>query len=304
VSHFPATALLQSVSRSFYLTLRLLPGPMRGAASLAYLLARTSDTLADTPGARLDLRRDCLQRFGHAIADSQAPPRWPIALINAIADPQERRLLEGVDGLFLWLGHLPECEADLVREVLSIIIRGQESDLERFAETDPERPAALADDAALEDYTCCVAGCVGAFWTQLGFLTLKDRFSRAPANILLERGITYGKGLQLVNILRDLSVDLANGRCYLPVADPHDTPRLLEARDHWLEQAWEWVGAGFDYADTLVARRLRVATVLPAMLARETLTRLRGSVPDLQTRIKVPRSRVYLALARASLGLR
>ena len=48
--------LLKGVSRSFYLTLRLLPGPMRGAASLGYLLARTSDTLADTAAAPVDAR--------------------------------------------------------------------------------------------------------------------------------------------------------------------------------------------------------------------------------------------------------
>ena len=99
-----------------------------------------------------------------------------------------------------------------MREVVGIIIGGQQLDLERFAGADGENPVALADDAALEDYAWRVAGCVGAFWTKLGFLTMGERFSTAPARCLLEQGIAYGKGLQLVNILRDLPADLASGQ--------------------------------------------------------------------------------------------
>ncbi len=40
--------LLKATSRSFYLTLRVLPGAMRLQISLTYLLARTTDTIADT----------------------------------------------------------------------------------------------------------------------------------------------------------------------------------------------------------------------------------------------------------------
>ena len=295
--------LLKGVSRSFYLSLRLLPGPMRGAASLGYLLARTSDTLADTAAAPADVRIECLERFGHAVAGTMAPPRWPLSFVNAIGDPRERRLLEESSALFTWLGTLPAGEAELVREVVAIIIGGQRLDLDRFAHADQTRPAVLPDDAALEDYAWRVAGCVGAFWTKLGFLTLRERFSAAPAHGLSDMGIAFGKGLQLVNILRDLPADLAAGRCYLPVADPHDTAGLLESHARWVRRAWEWVGSGFAYADTLHCRRLRAATVLPAVLARETLERLRGAAwEDLQTRVKVPRTRVYLALARALAG--
>src|SRR6201996_7297104 len=51
--------LLKSVSRSFYLTLRVLPKGMRDPVGLAYLLARAADTIADTslisPGKRMEL---------------------------------------------------------------------------------------------------------------------------------------------------------------------------------------------------------------------------------------------------------
>ena len=295
--------MLKGVSRSFYLTLRLLPAPMRGAASLGYLLARTSDTLADTAAVPLELRVQGLEMFASQLSGEGKPKRWAMALLNAVEDERERHLLEKSADLFAWLGRLPAAESELVREVVGIIISGQKLDLERFAGADAAHPVALADDAALEDYAWRVAGCVGAFWTKLGFLTMGGQFSNAPASSLIERGIAYGKGLQLVNILRDVPADLANGRCYLPVADPHDIGSLMKTHGRWLDRASEWIGEGFTYAETLRSRRLRAATVLPAMIARETLDRLRATEwESLQTRIKVPRSRVYLAMLRALAG--
>lgn len=295
--------LLKGVSRSFYLTLRMLPGEMRGAAGLGYLLARTSDTLADTESVPADARLLYLDWFDRSVVGNEEPPRWPVSLLNAPADPRERRLLESTEGLLEMLDALPSLEAELVREVVAIIIGGQRLDLERFSGADAENPVALADDAALNDYTWRVAGCVGAFWTKLGFLTLGDRFSIEPESQLVEWGITYGKGLQLVNILRDFPADLANGRCYLPGSDVHDTDALVQAHRFWVERAVGKVDAGFTYAKALRSRRLRAATVLPAMIARETLDRLRGANWEtLQNRVKVPRGRVYLALLRALAG--
>lgn len=295
--------LLKGVSRSFYLTLRLLPAPMGKSAGLAYLLARTSDTLADAAGAPVEARLLCLDWFGRSLKGEEEPPRWPIPVLNKIHDPAERHLMEASGDLLQWLDRLPSCEAALVKEVVEIIISGQRLDLERFAEADAEHPVALADDAALEDYAWRVAGCVGAFWTKLGFLTLGNRFSDENEALLTARGIAYGKGLQLVNILRDLPADLAAGRCYLPVSDPRDTRILLETHRIWTDRAAEWVGEGFPYARTLQSRRLEAATVLPAMLARETLERLRGADWEtLAARVKVPRARVYQLLLRALWG--
>ncbi len=292
--------LLKGVSRSFYLSLRLLPRRMRGAASLGYLLARTSDTLADASATPAEVRLSSLDAFSRALTGSEPIPRWKVSVLNSIADSRERILLENSDVLFAWLERLPEDEALLIREVVGIIIGGQKLDIERFGDATGDEPVSLSDDAELEDYTWRVAGCVGAFWTKLGFLTLGERFSKQPPQRLIDHGIAYGKGLQLVNILRDMAADLAAGRCYLPLADPRDTVLLMNERVRWLERAAECVDEGFEYAEVLASRRLRAASVLPAMLARETLALLKKAGPEaLRTRVKVPRHHVYLAMLRA-----
>ena len=48
--------VLKGTSRAFYLTLRVLPGNLRKPLGIAYLLARTADTIADTKTASLSMR--------------------------------------------------------------------------------------------------------------------------------------------------------------------------------------------------------------------------------------------------------
>jgi farnesyl-diphosphate farnesyltransferase len=292
--------VLKGVSRSFYLSLRLLPEPMRGAASLGYLLARTSDTLADSADAPIDSRREALDRFHRCIIGKSEFAAWSSTILNAVSDPSEHRLLARSAGILECLQKLPEKEAVLVREVLEIIISGQSLDLERFAQASKQAPVALRDGCELEDYAWRVAGCVGAFWTKLGFLTLGENFSNAAEAGMLERGITYGKALQLVNILRDVAADFAVGRCYLPVADPKDLDALILCHGEWLARAENWLSEGEHYAERLTLRRLRVSTVLPALLAKQTLSALHGkSWENLQVRIKIPRRAVYRSLIQA-----
>src|SRR5207248_5120127 len=60
--------LLKPVSRSFYISIRLLPRALREPVALAYLLARTSDTIADSSAIEVEKRIELLDRFARAIA--------------------------------------------------------------------------------------------------------------------------------------------------------------------------------------------------------------------------------------------
>ena len=295
------TDILKGVSRSFYLTLRLLPAAMREGASLGYLLARTSDTIADTTGVPAVERMALLSRYATAVQGGGLSPEWPMALL-AGAEPKERRLLERSNGALAWLASTEAEEALLIREVVDIIISGQVLDLKRFSLVSSPGPVCLPDAAALEDYAWRVAGCVGEFWTKLGFLTMGEDYSSGSQEILLEKAAAYGKGLQLVNILRDLPRDLAAGRCYLPVTNPTDPQELMAAFRLWHARAEQWVGKGIEYAGTLRSRRLRASTALPALIAEDTLRLLDGiSWEKLEHRVKVPRRRIYRLMAEAFL---
>lgn len=292
--------VLRGVSRSFYVSLRLLPGPMRPATGTGYLLARASDTLADTAGVPVDDRLELLDGFADELngKGSQWRRRGLEAFLRCQSHQGERLLLERLDDCFGELAGLDELQSDAVRKTVSTIISGQRLDLVRFDEAGRDRPRALKNEDELEDYCYRVAGCVGAFWTRIGLLTLGDRFSTAVPDDLDALGVRYGMGLQLLNILRDLPEDLGQGRCYLPVADPADREALLAARKEWLEHAGIWLESGERYASRLKMRRLRAASVLPALIGRQTL-RLLEQEPALQGKVKVTRRDVRKALWEA-----
>jgi len=63
------TTLLRDVSRSFYLTLRVLPSRVRAPIGLAYLLARATDTLADASSVPVAARRAALESLRDRILD-------------------------------------------------------------------------------------------------------------------------------------------------------------------------------------------------------------------------------------------
>jgi len=218
------TALLKQTSRSFYLTLRVLPAAVRPQIGLAYLLARTTDTIADTDLVPLAQRLDALHALRERILGQNSAPLDFGALTRAalLGPPAEQRLLEKVEDSLAQLQTLSPADLKLVRNVLTTIISGQELDLRRFGSLGPteSRPTkqkniALQTEAELDDYTYRVAGCVGGFWTKICRAHLFPK-AKLDDELLMANGIRFGKGLQLVNILRDLPADLRKGRCYLP----------------------------------------------------------------------------------------
>src|ERR1019366_2971803 len=62
-SEEPLGKLLKEVSRWFYLTLRMLPAKIRSPIGLAYLLDRTTDTIADTELVAVEQRLEALRQL-------------------------------------------------------------------------------------------------------------------------------------------------------------------------------------------------------------------------------------------------
>jgi farnesyl-diphosphate farnesyltransferase len=312
------SGLLRDTSRSFYLTLRVLPGSIRKPIGLAYLLARTTDTIADTGLVALEQRLDALHRFRQRI-QGQAKEALPLdfgELARHQASRAEGLLLEKCEASLALLQSLTPADRQLVREVLSTITSGQELDLQRFGRASAGALVALRRDEELDDYTYRVAGSVGEFWTKMCRAHL---FPKAPLDdaFLLKNGVRFGKGLQLVNILRDVAGDLRLGRCYLPaerlaffglkpedLLQPANAPRLRPLYQEYLARAEAHLHAGWAYTNALPRRsvRVRLACAWPILIGQETLKLLRAGDPlDPTQRIKISRRRVRQLILRSVL---
>lgn len=292
--------ILKDVSRSFYLSVRLLPRPMRDPVSLGYLLARASDSLADTESLPATLRLEMLRGMRSILHGGERSP-WLARLKKEVIPLQphegESLLLEHMEQVLnCFDGFASEPQKRSILKVMEHILRGQILDIERFELAEGEFMCCLENDLQLEEYCYLVAGCVGEFWTEIGSLSLPS-FSTASTEDLMLWGRNYGKGLQLINILRDLPNDLAAGRCYLPGVDPEDRDQLLAESARWRRQARHCLAAGARYAASLAARRTRIATALPGLIGERTLDALdQADWQTLTTGVKVKRSEVYRCL--------
>lgn len=294
----PLDALLRGVSRSFYVSIRLLPAGLRAPVGTAYLLARATDTVADCATAGRQQREDILARLGDAIGQGSLPLEVAGevgALAPGITSVDERQLLQRLPECFRLLSSLAAEDRADVQTVLAHIVGGQRLDLERF-------PGALPDAAALHEYAYLVAGCVGEFWTDLCVRHVPGYSDRPPWQ-MRTLGRSLGIGLQLVNILRDAGEDRAAGRTYLPADQIADSSFEAVWR-RWQDEALERLQDGMTYAQAVNPRRIRAAVALPALLGQRTLALLRTTGPRaLQERVKVPRREVYALLARLAFGL-
>src|SRR5213593_1286074 len=98
--------LLRSVSRSFYLSIRFLPAQLRQPVGLAYLLARTTDTVADTAQISASVRMETLKLFSDAIqgaASREAVAELVVGFVSLQKRESEQQLLESLLDCLGWL---------------------------------------------------------------------------------------------------------------------------------------------------------------------------------------------------------
>jgi farnesyl-diphosphate farnesyltransferase len=308
--------LLKKVSRSFYLTLRVLPAGMHDPVGLAYLLARAADTIADTsliaPQKRIELLLS-LRSQVNSVADREALARIATEVAREQKDSDEKVLLESLGSALAALSELGTHDREAVREIVTTLTTGMEFDLCTFPDESSGQIAALEEFAELDRYTYLVAGCVGEFWTKMSFAHVAGRFTD-DVETMAQRGIRFGKALQMTNVLRDCGKDLRIGRCYLPstmlaqtgLAPPdlllaetslQARPVLFDLVRKALENYLEAVG----YTLALPARsiRLRLACVWPIAIGLKTLLLLVGNTRWLDPAkvSKIRRGDVYRIMA-------
>jgi farnesyl-diphosphate farnesyltransferase len=321
--------VLAKTSRSFALSLRVLPKATRRAVALAYLFARAADTIADTRILPLEERRRLLGSLG-ALIRTAPPDARELTTRRAVLDEirarlsgpaeveAERALLEGLPAAFLYWDEQPPLERALTEKVLATIVSGMDQDLARFPDSANGTVRALETREDLDDYCYRVAGCVGEFWTALHRARL-SRLAAWPERLQLGRARRFGRALQLTNVLRDIPRDLRHGRCYLPrqdlaalgvapeeLLDPGSWERVRPLFRELLAVADADARSGWRYALLVPVSEpgLRLATALPLLLAHPTLgLLLEGNPLDPSTRRKVTRRRVLELAGAAVLAL-
>ena len=300
--------LLETTSRSFYPTLKYLPKKIRGQIGLLYLLARLADTIADSKHGETDVLLDLLNKYNDVAQgrSTKLPDFNDLAEIQT--NPHEAELLMNAEDVIEGLSEYEEGDRQRILECLEIIVGGQVLDLQRFGPAkEGGNISSLKTNEELDDYAYRVAGCVGTFWSKMSLAHLMT-LPPEKEKVFLEKGIQFGKALQMINILRDIPEDLRFGRCYIPSEalaehglEPEDIlgDSNLEVfrplYDSYLDLTNIHLEAATDYIRMLPDKqfRLKASCMLPVLIGQRTVTLLRtGNILDSNERIKVTRDEI------------
>lgn len=259
--------LLVETSRTFALSIPLLPEPTRHGVTVAYLLFRIADTFEDAELWPPERRIAALARFDRLLR-ARAPNEAAVCAAEWSADPPTshpgyRRLLASTPEVVAALLAVPEAgRAAIVAHTLrtsalmsSFVARSRSDGI-----------LVLRDLQDLRDYCYAVAGVVGEMLTEL---FIADWELAAVAAELRERAVRFGEGLQLTNILKDSRSDARHGRSYVPPGVDRGEVFALARAD--LEAAAEYVRA---LQGAAAPAGLVAFNALPVLLARATLERV------------------------------
>jgi len=305
-------AILKNVSRTLYLSVNILPEPVRTSMGMGYLLCRVMDTVADSPSIKAAEKLEllALMRGLHKPASAAEAEKKAAALAEGAQTPGEKELLLKLGKILALYAWVQEHDKKLFSELLDAVASGMEMDLRSFPGGEP---AALKTPQDLERYCALIGGAPGVFWARLYREAIK-RSTRVEHSFPSERDAEMiGSALQMTNILKDMAADLRIGRCYLPQSDldnsnlkprdllqPQNMPRLWEISARWIA----WAVDRLDQSEAFLTAipktelALRAAVIWPVYWAMDTLEQVAHSnLLDPADRPRIGRGRVYTTIA-------
>ena len=203
--------MLKGVSRTFALTIPQLPAELCRVVSNAYLLCRIVDTIEDEPSLSGVQKDSFCQQFVKTLnVGRNAEPfsRQLGAALSSQTPTAEHELIRNVPRVIRITRGFSEPQ----REALLQCVRTMAKGMGRFQLRGEKHGLHSLED--LDQYCYYVAGVVGEMLTRLFCLHSPEVAKQRDA--LMALGVSFGQGLQMTNILKDVWEDYQHGACWLP----------------------------------------------------------------------------------------
>lgn len=203
--------ILGGVSRTFALTIPSLPGPLRVPVTNAYLLCRIADTIEDDAVLSVEDKRASGRRFIDVLHGNRSAAPFAAALAPRLGSetlPAERDLVARADQVVEITRSFGAAQREALIRCVSLMSDG----MHRFQRQVGLR--GLDSQQRLDEYCYFVAGVVGEMLTEL-FCEYSGAIARRRRQ-LMRLAPSFGQGLQMTNILKDVRADRQRGVCWLP----------------------------------------------------------------------------------------
>ncbi len=203
--------ILDDVSRTFALTIPQLPNPLSRVVGNAYLLCRIADTIEDDKDLEFTRKREFSDMFIQVVSGQQSPVEFAnklAPLLSKSTAAQEIHLVEETPAVI----RITHSFNDRQRAALARCIRIMADGMSKFQEADVTKGLETQHD--MDTYCYYVAGVVGEMLTEL-FCDYSDTINDHHDE-LMKLGVSFGQGLQMTNILKDIWDDRERNMCWLP----------------------------------------------------------------------------------------
>ncbi len=203
--------LLDGVSRTFALTIPQLPQALVGVVANAYLLCRIVDTIEDEVSLSPEQKGYFCAEFINVVKTGENSEVFALELaplLSAQTIPAEHQLIHVLPRVIQITHSFETTQVDALAECVNTMAKGmpifQAQNLHD----------GLATLAEMDKYCYYVAGCVGEMLAKL-FCHYSPEITERKTE-LLKLSISFGQGLQMTNILKDIWDDAQRGVCWLP----------------------------------------------------------------------------------------
>jgi farnesyl-diphosphate farnesyltransferase len=203
--------ILPGVSRTFALTIPVLPERLAQVMTNAYLLCRIADTIEDDVGLDATQKSAFHARFVAVVKGSEPAEPFAAALLPFLSErvlPAERDLVVNVAAVIRVTHSFSTQERDALNRCVGVMCRGM-PEFQRH-----ESLRGLANLGELASYCYFVAGVVGEMCTELFCQYCPDIAKHRDA--MMRLAVSFGQGLQMTNILKDIWDDRQANACWLP----------------------------------------------------------------------------------------
>lgn len=206
--------MLPKVSRTFAPTIRMLPKNLYLPVTVAYLLCRIADTVEDDASLSKLEKQEYLMVFANIFIQNEPDLRKKFEKgVHEVPNHNTDILL--MKNLFRVLAVFDSFSPE-VQKMIGTWVVEMTLGMKKFAqEKDRRKFHFLKSMKDLDEYTYYVAGTVGHLLTSL-FAHFSNKITPVVVQRLEKFSESFGKGLQMVNIIRDINTDLKRGQSYIP----------------------------------------------------------------------------------------
>lgn len=304
--------MLPLVSRTFAACIGLLPAQLEEAVLVAYLLCRIADTIEDCELLDAAAKAALLQRFAEVVAGGADEVSPALAVAFPTPRNDDERLAAACDRTLHVLSSLPSATQAAIAPWVGEMCRGMAGFAQRYHSASPDRLQSLESVAELERYCYFVAGTVGHLLTDL-FRLHHPRINPARYARLKGLATSFGLGLQLTNIIKDVADDRCRGWCWVPrqlcaqhgtspetLLDPGDAPAARRVMAAMIALASRHLDDALEYCLALPRSqyRTRLFCLTPLYFAVRTLG-LAAREPrllDPDHKVKISRREVHRSI--------